>query len=183
MKRIYIVLTICLTSLISNSDIAIDLANSAGYSATDDGTGQYYIMLVANDSGAATFVDLNFLGAGDYLLASYTTQAGLAGTFGSQGVGTYATPGSGNVIIRIFDLGAADGDVGSAWEIGNASVGFTEYDSLNPGTIYSTDGLVSSPFTLGTSGTAVNVIPEPATIGLLGIAGAGLYAARRKTVA
>ena len=76
---------------------------------------------------------------------------------------------------------AGNGAVGSQWEV--AASAFTEYDSLNPGTIYSTDGLVSSPFTLGASGTAVNVIPEPATIGLLGIAGAGLYAARRKTVA
>jgi hypothetical protein len=84
-------------------------------------------------------------------------------------------------VIRIFDLGADNGDTGSQWEV--AAADFTEYNALTPSTIYTTEGLVSSPFTLGTSGTAVNVIPEPATIGLLGIAGAGLYAARRKTVA
>ena len=169
-------------SSITFSDIAIDLINSAGWCATDVGTGQYTVQLVANNDGAATIVDPDtLLGEGDTLLASYTSAVGWAGTFSSQGVGTYSTPSSGNVVIRIFDLGAGNGDTGSQWEV--AAAAFTEYDSLNPGTIYSTEGLVSSPFTLGTSGTAVNVIPEPATIGLLGIAGAGLYAARRKTVA
>ena len=184
MKSIIAMFVAFAVATVASADIAINLVNNAGYSATDDGSGQYVVQLVQNDLGTAATVDeSNLLNAGDTLLATYTSAAGFAGTFGSQGVGTYATPGSGNVIIRIFDLGAANGDVGSAWEIGNASAGFIEYDSLNPGTIYSTDGLVSSPFTLGTSGTAVNVIPEPATIGLLGIAGAGLYAARRKTVA
>ena len=179
-KLVFIFLSI---SSITFGDVAIDLVNSAGYSATDlYGREQYIVQLVANDGGAATTVYAsNLLGAGDTLLTSYTTAVGFAGTFGSQGVGTYSTPSSGNVVIRIFNLGAGAGSVGSQWEV--ASYAFTEHDSHNPGTIYSTDGIVSSPFTLGTSGTAVNVIPEPATIGLLGIAGAGLYAARRKTVA
>ena len=152
MKRIYLVLTICLTSLISNSDIAIDFVNNAGYSATDDGTGQYIVMLVANEAGAATQTDLNLLAPGDILLASYTTQAGFAGTFASQGVGIYSTPSSGNIVIRIFELG--DYCFGSQWEV--AASAFTEYDPLNPATIYSTDGLVSSPFTLGTSGVTID---------------------------
>ena len=42
-----------------------------------------------------------------------------------------------------------------------ASYAFTEYDSYNPGTIYSTEGLVSSPFTLGTSGSAAQVVAGP----------------------
>ena len=145
MKSIIAMFVAFAVATVASADIAIDLVNSAGYSATDDGTGTYIVQLVANDAGAATQVDVsNLLGGGDNLFTSFTTAAGFAGTFGSQGVGTYATPGSGNVIIRIFDLGAANGDVGSAWEIGNASAGFIEYDSLNPGTIYSTDGLVSA---------------------------------------
>ena len=183
MKSIIAMFVAFAVATVASADIAINLVNNAGYSATDlTGTAQYTVQLVANDGGAATTVDAsNLLGAGDTLLTSYTTAVGFAGTFGSQGVGTYSTPSSGNVVIRIFDLGAGNGAVGSQWEV--AASAFTEYDSLNPGTNYSTDGIVSSPFTLGTSGTAVNVIPEPATIGLLGIAGAGLYAARRKTVA
>ena len=182
MKSIIAMFVAFAVATVASADIAIDLVNSAGYSATDDGTGQYTVQLVANDNGTAAEVDAaTLLGAGDTLLASYTTAVGFAGTFSSQGVGTYSTPGAGNVVIRIFDLGAVNGDVGSAWEV--ADFAFTEYDSLNPATIYSTDGLVNTPFTLGTSGTAVNVIPEPATIGLLGVAGAGLYAARRKTAA
>ena len=182
MKSVITLFVALTVATVATADIAIDLVNSAGFSATDDGTGQYLVQLVANDSGAATSVDAGtLLGAGDSLLTSYTTAAGFAGTFGSQGVGEYATPVSGDVVIRIFDLGAGAGDVGSQWTV--ASAAFTEYNSLTPSTIYSTDGLVDSPFTLGASGTAVNVIPEPATIGLLGIAGAGLYAARRKNIA
>ena len=183
MKSIIAMFVAFAVATVASADIAIDLVNSAGYSATDDGTGTYIVQLVANDGGAATQVDVsNLLGVGDNLFTGFTTQAGFAGTFGSQGVGVYSTPTSGNVVIRIFDSSAVDvGDFGSQWVV--AASAFTEYDSLNPATIYSTDGLVNTPFTLGTSGTAVNVIPEPATIGLLGVAGAGLYAARRKTAA
>ena len=57
------------------------------------------------------------------------------------------------------------------------------YNAQDISTIYTVNGVIDSGFTLGSSGTAVSVIPEPATIGLLGIAGAGLYAARRKNIA
>jgi hypothetical protein len=134
MKSIIAMFVAFAVATVASADIAIDLVNSAGFSATDDGSGQYTVQLVANDGGAATTVDAsNLLGAGDTLLTSYTTAVGFAGTFGSQGVGTYSTPSSGNVVIRIFDLGAGNGAVGSQWEV--AASAFTEYDSLNPGTI------------------------------------------------
>ena len=146
MKSIIAMFVAFAVATVASADIAINLVNNAGYSATDDGSGQYVVQLVQNDLGTAATVDeSNLLNAGDTLLATYTSAAGFAGTFGSQGVGTYSTPSSGNVVIRIFDLGAGNG-IGSQWEAASA---FTEYDSLNPGTIYSTDGLVSSPFTLG----------------------------------
>ena len=106
MKSIIAMFVAFAVATVASADIAIDLVNSAGYSATDDGTGQYTVQLVANDNGTSTSVDAaTLLGAGDTLLASYTTTAGFAGTFGSQGVGTYSTPSSGNIVIRIFDLG------------------------------------------------------------------------------
>ena len=58
------------------------------------------------------------------------------------------------------------------------------YDASAPGTIYQGNltGAANNTFVdIATAGTTV--IPEPATIGLLGIAGAGLFAARRKTQA
>ena len=184
MKSIIAMFVAFAVATVASADIAINLVNNAGYSATDDGSGQYVVQLVQNDLGTAATVDeSNLLNAGDTLLTSYTSAAGFAELLVLKVLVHMLHQDQVTSIIRIFDLGAGNGDVGSAWEIGNASAGFIEYDSLNPGTIYSTDGIVSSPFTLGASGTAVNVIPEPATIGLLGIAGAGLYAARRKTVA
>ena len=95
MKSIIAMFVALAVATVASADIAIDLVNSAGYSATDDGTGTYIVQLVANDNGAAAQVDVsNLLGVGDNLFTGFTTQAGFAGTFGSQGVGTYSTPPS-----------------------------------------------------------------------------------------
>ena len=166
---------------VATADFAVELANSAGYGATADATTQYTVQLIQNDGTAATTVEAsNLLGAGDNEVFQFDTGAGFAGTF-NEGVKTSSVGTSGEITIRIFDLNPTAGSVGSQWTV--ASGTFEVYNATVPSTIYSVNGLIDSPFTLGTSGTAVTVIPEPATLGLLGIAGAGLYAARRKTAA
>ena len=165
---------------IASADFAVNLVNAAGYSATDTGVEQYTVQLIQNDGSAATTVDAGtLLGTGDNLVTSFTTDAGWAGTF-NQGVVTSAAGTSGEIVIRIFESGASAGSVGSQFLVTSGT--FNVYDSLAPATVHDADGVVDSPFTLGTSGTAVTVVPEPATIGLMGIAGAGLFAARRKVI-
>ena len=173
MKRIFLVLTICLTTLISNSDIAIDFVNNAGYEASL--TGEYTFQLLHNDSGMTGYMGYgNLLGTGDTLLTSITTTEGYAGTFSSQGVGIYSTPNYGVVYIRVYQTG----DYGNllsgplpTWVV--ASSAFTEYDSLNPATIYSTDGIIPS-------GWVYSVVPEPSTVLLISTSTLALIAYRRK---
>jgi len=157
MKKIFIVLTICLSSLVSNGVIAIHFENSSGYDGNADPEAQFIVQLVHNGSGISTNVDsATLLASGDTLIYTHTTATGDAGTFDSQGVIEFDPPtNSGVIFIRIFPLNDTNGDFGSAWVV--ASSPFTEYDSVTPGTVYSTGGVVDSPFFLGTSGTPVGM--------------------------
>ena len=186
MKKISaMIAAIAIASSASAVIVGVDFANDGGYAASF--AGEYVVSLVHNGSDAATQVELNLLGTGDSFLsdaslgtAQYTSAPGFAGSFSSQGVWESDVADSGEIVIRIIETGFGVGSVGSQWVVASAS--FTEYDSLVASTIYSSN-VADGGFTLGTSGEAFTVVPEPATIGLLGIAGAGLYAARRKTVA
>ena len=60
--------------------------------------------------------------------------------------------------------------------VGFSSLG-GQFDDLQPGT---DPPAVAQSFNGGAVQTSVEVIPEPATIGLMGIAGLGLFLARRK---
>ena len=73
MKSIIAMFVAFAVATVASADIAINLVNNAGYSATDDGSGQYVVQLVQNDLGTAATVDeSNLLNAGDTLLATYT---------------------------------------------------------------------------------------------------------------
>ena len=114
-------------------------------------------------SSTSVSIDPSFLGSNNTILydlstddlgpAQYITQNGFAGTFSSRGRWLVDIPNSGEIVIRIEDYPFENGSSGSQWTIATAP--FTPFDSLNPSTVYSTDGLVSSPFTLGSSGTSI----------------------------
>ena len=185
MKSVIALFAALAVASVATADFAVELTNDAGYEATFPQT-QYTVQIIQNDGTAATSVDAgSLLGSGDNLVTSFTTGVGYAGTFGSaSGQGQVVTSSAGTageIVVRLFELGAGVGAVGSQWTI--ASGTFDVYNAQDISTIYTVNGVIDSGFTLGSSGTAVSVIPEPATIGLLGIAGAGLYAARRKNIA
>ena len=172
---------------IANADIAISLKTTAPVST--DGTSATYLapgnaaILVwsATDNSASTQVDTTGLAAGEFSLATYSgANAGVIvapsspSIFANTAVGG-STIENGYIYVRIFQDSSID--VGDLYGVGNLVEGnsLTAYDSNVPSTIYS-DSFNSAALTLSNT-----VIPEPATIGLLGIAGAGLFAARRKT--
>ena len=88
-----------------------------------------------------------------------------------------AAQAGGSVVVRVFaDSSAAAGSSyyqSAVYTAADATVGTPPGPPTETFDFAGVDGLTAN-------GT---VIPEPATIGLLGIAGAGLYAARRKTLA
>jgi hypothetical protein len=177
MKKVITMIAAAVVASTATADIvAIDFVNLAGYEGSF--AGDYTIQLVHNASDVATSVGLDLLGSGDAELATVDSLAPNAATFSSQGVGQYDIANSGEIVIRVIEQGYTAGSVGSQFVV--ASAAFTVYDSLNPATIYSTEGAISGGFTEGVSGEQFTVVPEPATIGLMGIASLGLFAARRK---
>ena len=155
MKKIFLVLLTCLNSQISNGVIGINFVNNSGYDGNLDPEGQFIVQLVYNPIGIDTSIDWGLLSAvGDTIIASHITLAGMGGTFPSLGVFEFTPPtNSGVIFIRVFRYDPSASYVGSAWVV--ESYPFTEYNSLIASTIYSTDGIIDSPFYLGTSGIPI----------------------------
>ena len=152
--------------------VAVDFVNLSGYEGTF--AGDYTIQLVHNASDAATVRYALLLGSGDAQLAIVNSDSPNAATFSSQGVVQSDIANSGEIVIRVIEQGYTVGSVGSQWVV--ASSAFTVYDSLPElCTIYSTEGDIPGGFTIGVDGEQFTVVPEPATIGLMGIAGLGLF--------
>ena len=130
------------------------------------------------DTGAVQ-LDGSTVGGDDVVVAS-TVWSGSGSAFEDYAAGTYGTltgayQGAGDVYVRIFD--SATLNAGDRYYVGHL---FTAADqnlgATPPPTPESYDLGQGADLQLA-SGT---VVPEPATIGLLGIAGIGLFAARRK---
>jgi hypothetical protein len=124
---------------------------------------------------------ISLLNQGEFLLASGATTGG-AGNFSlGQAIKGNADVGnadilSGHFYVRIFDSAAPT--VGSYFlEYGIRNPTLTQYDPQTASTIYSLSGGVTSTIT----DQNTTVIPEPGTIGMMGLAGIGMYLARKKS--
>lgn len=177
---------------VSVADFSINFAVPYGVNASDGGafidasSGTATLVLyTAGANGVADFeaggqVKIGGLASGDdTLLGTYTftaaggTYDGYVSGFGQNVTAAFAD--SGKVFGRVIQGSASAGA-----EVATGSVGtFSDLD------LSGTPPPPENYFVDGGSGITANstVIPEPATIGLLGIAGAGLFAARRKTLA
>ena len=197
MKKITTLVAAFAAATVASADISVNFAASGTglliEGATFPPTGSTIlgagnlVQLVWSDSNAGYQSDdlgLSLVAAGETILATTTTSIG--GNF-NAGSGVYGDADVGGVDInngyffaRVFDSAAP---VANAYflEMGIEGSSLTEYSNLDAGSVYS-DSLNDIGFT-AIDFQDTQVIPEPATIGLLGIAGAGLYAARRKTYA
>ena len=185
------------SAAIANADISVSVYT--GYGFTDVSNGADALLLNAGESALIQLIDAGANGAADAvtaagagvfgddtLLDSYTYTAssdpatdftGYVYTGGITMTGPVGVYPSGNIFARLYVDTAAS--VGSLYYDGAVEVApdgdYSAVPPPAPATSYNfggDSGVDAADF--------ATVIPEPATIGLLGIAAAGLFTARRK---
>jgi len=124
-------------------------------------------------AGGATLVD-------EWMLASSTYGAYGQG-FSGSGIFTDADVGGNDIsagyfYTRIFQGNAAGGEY--FLDLAQYDPTLATYSATDPLTTYKTP-VLDAVYNVDANGTMV-AIPEPATIGLMGIAGLGMFLARRK---
>lgn len=164
-----------------------------GYTTLGPGQGLEagaYVQLIwkADNAGyQSDNLDVSLLNAGEYLLAD--GYAGAVGIFDIPGGGVASQfsdsdVGGNNILngyfyARVFERGTvAVGDY--FLEMGIQGSPLTEYDPLSAGTTYS-DNMAADVGDIWIDSQGTTVVPEPATIGLMGVAGIGMFLARKKS--
>jgi|GEM_PF-6950481 len=127
-------------------------------------------------------LDSSLVNSGEFVLSSGAANFGGMFAFGSALYGNSDVGGaditSGAFYGRIFD--SADGAVGSYFlEMGLQGPGLNTFSALDPSTSYT--GNLNDIGMAAIDAQGTQVIPEPATLGLMGIAGLGMFLARKKT--
>lgn len=204
MKKMMTVLAAVAVAGVVSADLAVQTKNSAallreGFTELGPGQGLQtgaFLQLVwyADDSGYQDGADIDLadatLGSGLLSDGGYVLTSGFTtGPVGNidLGVGVYtdanvggAAINSGAFYARIYSAAVPGGPVqGSAFlEMGLQSGPLTAYSASDPTTIYSDNLNDLGTVSIDSQGTTV--VPEPATIGLMGIAGLGMFLARRK---
>jgi hypothetical protein len=191
MKKNIVIVTMLALATIASADIFVSLTSSFGISDGGDASGNTPLLAAGEQARVQLIYDANGDGVGqaaigavlsgdDVEVANFLTPAAVAGDFYRE-FGVWDQ-------VNLTQLGAAGGTVYAR---------IFQDSSVGAGSFYYEDSFVASDlntattppptpelFDVGGGGVALassTVIPEPATIGLLGIAGAGLFAARRKT--
>jgi hypothetical protein len=194
MKKTMAVLMVVAVAGVASADLAVNAKNQTplvreGFTEVGPGqgleAGAYVQLLWSADNTGYQSDDLNdsLLNAGEYLLREgYAGNVGLFNltsdpAFTSADVGG-ADINAGYFYARVFERGTvAPGDF--FLEMGITGPTLTAYDPLVPTSTYSFNmGADLTEVWIDAQGTTV--VPEPATIGLMGIAGLGLVLARRK---
>ncbi|MEE9358731.1 MAG: PEP-CTERM sorting domain-containing protein [Sedimenticolaceae bacterium] len=201
MKKTMAIVAVIAMAGVASADLAVDWASTAGmYDVGGSGGGGPFItdgivQLIWDASGSQTIsggaggynVGGGALLAGEFLLNTAVINSG----FGqwADGVGIYsdanvggADIASGVFFTRIFQ--DATGSVGSFFlDTGEmaATLVYNAGPPVDPASITDYSGIAVVGASTGSiDANATTVIPEPATFGLMGIAGLGMFLARRK---
>jgi hypothetical protein len=116
------------------------------------------------------------LGALDFT-GGFGLWQGLGGVFSNADVGG-TDINTGFFFTRIHQRQGQAGDF--FVDVGEVNAADWVYSATDPATVFKDNALGGAPVSIDQAGTTT-IIPEPATIGLMGIAGLGMYLARRKT--
>jgi hypothetical protein len=192
MKKVLLVVTAVAMAAVAQADFVVDVSCSWGIYKADGVTGLmagggnmavevYYVGdngVFDTTAGAGVMGDVLPGGNGDdILLMSFNAPYNSAyGDFAPQPlVDNYL--GTGEIFARVWN--DADASVGGPWYYQSAILAAGD---LDPGASPppTPDSLDIGGGAAGQTATMGQVIPEPATIGLMGIAGLGMYIARRK---
>jgi hypothetical protein len=195
MKKIIAATAIAMMAGIASADFAITWLSNQGPVIKNGGTiaGPYaengnLVQLIWTASAPVfgdSKADVNGgLAAGEFLLQSTVTKDGygffqsLVGTvtYGNAVVGG-SNINSGYVFTRIFDSAAP---AAGEWYVDTGLINTSAwtYDPTNVNTVYAANVVSGSGLVISSNNT--QVIPEPGTIGMMGIAGIGMFLARKK---
>ncbi len=182
MKKIAIIAVAAMVTGIASADLAVAWKNTAGAVTAPSGGSSYLVgstvQLLWSAAGAVTtagsYNNVNgALLAGEQLLDS--TISGVNSSWNLPGE-TFAGDYSGGAFFtRFFQSDGAGGEFFLDVEMADGADWV--FNSKDPTTTYKTDVVAG---VLNINQNATTVIPEPATLGLMGVAGLGMFLARKK---
>lgn len=193
MKRILLGLVICPAGWATAASIVVDISQPSGPSFNDygDGTGQTFMPTVnGNLEGVSLYLTLGGSGA-DTTVTIHTLNSGATGLKDSVGTATILKanlPAAGGWVY--FDLAApVSQSAGSplAFTVSTPASGATGYmnywySSTNPyaGGMLFTSGFRTSPSTDFAFTTHVSPVPEPGSLGMVGLGICGMLSRRNR---